>query len=550
MTPHEERMLKSALWYRQHKEFSVIPVGQDKKPLIKWQQYQTEKPAIEQVNEWWSSKFKGANVGIVTGAISNLTVIDIDSNEGLDTIEQITPDGLITPTATTPSGGQHRYFKYYDGLGNAVRFITDCDIRSAGGYIIAPPSRNGRGNYSWINGLSIVNTHIQALPQEYIQAYTNNNRLYTIDSIRDANKTEQIITNHNTLFSDGTRDENLFHLANCLVKGGMPIAEIQQYLLFIASHCDPPFPEKEIFIKIQSAIKRAETQEKGLTQAVRDLIKEHEGNITITNALQWLTNHNNPQDRQKIQVIMGRLVKEGLLRKTGVRAGEYRIVKKDLVEENWKDAQVEKVNMILPLGLHEAVRIVPSSVITFAGATNSGKTAFAMSIAKLNCKETVHYFSSEIRRDAFKRRAAAHSDINDWNIRLYVGWNPNDLQDIIKPTELNIIDYLEPPDGDYAKMATKLADIQNALDTGIAVVCIQKKEGSTGAGGAYMMNKPHLYCMMDIVNYPVCRLKILKCKDTQDGYKNPSGLCVDYRIARNGVDITPYGKFMFERWDC
>jgi len=279
------------------------------------------------------------------------------------------------------------------------------------------------------------------------------------------------------------------------------------------------------------------------------LIKEHEGNITITNALQWLTNHNNPQDRQKIQVIMGRLVKEGLLRKTGIRAGEYRIVKKDIIQEDWKNAEVKSFNMVFHLGLHEAVRIVPSSIITFAGVTNSGKTAFAMGIAKLNCKNTVHYFSSEIRQDAFKRRAMAHSKLESWNVNLYVGWNPNDLQDIIKPDELNILDYLEPPDGDYSKMATKLGDIQNALGTGVAVVCIQKKEGSTGVGGAYMMNKPHLYCAMDLVDYPVYRLKILKCKDTQDGYRNPSGLTVDYKVEKNGIDIRPYGKFRFERWD-
>ena len=139
------RMLKSALWYRQNKKFSVIPVGEDKKPLIKWQKYQQEIPSSKQVQEWWSGKFRDKNIGIVTGQISNLTVVDIDSQSGLKAIEEITPDNMITPIATTPGGGEHRYFRYEPGISNAVRFLSDSDIRSEGGYIIAPPSEKGRG---------------------------------------------------------------------------------------------------------------------------------------------------------------------------------------------------------------------------------------------------------------------------------------------------------------------------------------------------------------------------------------------------------------------
>ena len=160
-----EQMLKSALWYRNKKDYSVIPVGDDKRPLIKWLQYQNEKPSIEQIQEWWGSKFEGANIGIVTGKISNLTVVDIDSQAGLQAIEEITPENMITPIANSPSGGEHRYFQYEDGIGNAVRFLSDCDIRSEGGYIIAPPSQNGRGKYSW--QISIANTQIASFPEAY-----------------------------------------------------------------------------------------------------------------------------------------------------------------------------------------------------------------------------------------------------------------------------------------------------------------------------------------------------------------------------------------------
>ena len=163
-------MLDAAIWYRKKRDFAVIPVSEDKTPLIKWQKYQTEKPSLEQVEEWWSGKFKGANIGIVTGAISNLTVVDIDSEQGREAIEEITPEAMLTPTASSPSGGEHRYFKYEEGIGNAVRFLSDCDVRSEGGYIIAPPSENGRGKYAWKEGLSIADIETAFLPEAYKKA--------------------------------------------------------------------------------------------------------------------------------------------------------------------------------------------------------------------------------------------------------------------------------------------------------------------------------------------------------------------------------------------
>lgn len=554
---NNDKMLKSALWYRQHRDFSLIPVGENKRALIKWQQYQTEKPSLEQIQEWWTGKFKGANIGIVTGAISNLTVIDIDSAAGLQALEDITPENMLTPTATTPGGGQHRYFQYHEGLGNAVKFITDCDIRSEGGYIIAPPSINGRGSYAWVEGLSIINTHISIIPGSYIHAYTYNNRLYTIDIIGDANKQQQNTTNANTLFSKGNRDNSIFHLANCLVKGGMPAEEIQQYLTFIAHHCNPPFPENEIFIKIQSSIKRANVAEKGLTESVRELIRQHEGNITTTNALQWVTNANNPQERKKIQVIMSRLADEGLLKKTGVRAGEYRIISHDHEVQDWQNADIREVNLTLPLGMHEAVKIVPGSVIMFAGVTNTGKTAFGMNIARLNCKETVKYLSSEIEQDEFRGRIESYCTLNNdaiekWNVELITKFTTSAIPDLINPDGLNIIDYIEPPRGDFTQIGPLITDIHHAMKSGVAIINIQKKAGDEyGAGGQYIKNKAHLFCTLDTYDYPVCECKITKCKAPKYGYRNPVNKKIQYQVSvKDGLTIRPFGKFDFERWDA
>jgi len=137
-------MINHALEY-QKKGYSVIPVGKNKKPLIHWKKYQSIRATPEQIKKWWQ-QFPTANIGIVTGQISNLSVLDIDpDNKG------VSPKGIpLTLTAKTQSGGYHYYFQYHKGLPNMAGTLQGVDIRSEGGYVIAPPSEGERGEYQWV----------------------------------------------------------------------------------------------------------------------------------------------------------------------------------------------------------------------------------------------------------------------------------------------------------------------------------------------------------------------------------------------------------------
>src|SRR3972149_2721060 len=102
-------MLSAALWYAKQ-GYSVFPTGRNKRPLLKWEKYQKERATEAQIREWWT-KNPDANIGIVTGAISGIVVVDIDTEEGYEEIKKYISETLVTPTAKTPKGGQHLYFK-------------------------------------------------------------------------------------------------------------------------------------------------------------------------------------------------------------------------------------------------------------------------------------------------------------------------------------------------------------------------------------------------------------------------------------------------------
>jgi hypothetical protein len=561
---HQERMLKSALAYRNKFNFSVIPSSKEKKPMVSWRKYQDQMPSEGQIKEWWGKKHPGANISLVCGKVSNRIVVDVDSykdSEAYKKIEGVTPDNLIMPIVDTPRGGEHRHFLYDQSVpcsGDNEHYI---DIKSEGGLALLPPSTFQEKEYVWRNGLTIHETAAPLLPSSYIAFFNkyiyNNLGTESYNTIHGgSNNHQQTPTITNIGFTSGHRDNTLFHLANYLVKSGMPQHEIQQYLLFIGASCSPPFSDKEINLKIQSAINRANVSGKGLTEAIRELIEQHSGNISVTNLQQWVTNANNPQERKKIHVVMGRLEKEGLVKRTGKRAGEYRIVDKDHEVQDWKNASVEAVKLDLPLGMHEAVRVVPGSILMFSGVTNTGKTAFAMNIAHLNCyRGTVKYLTSEIEQDEFRTRVESFNKVHgntvdDWDVELIAKFTPASLPDLIDPCGLNIIDYLEPPAGDFTQIGPLITDIHHALKKGVAIINIQKKKGDEyGAGGQFVKNKAHLFCTLDVLDYPVCKCTITKCKAPNHGYRNPVNEMCQYKVdVRDGLTIEPIGQFGFSKW--
>ncbi|MEQ9408751.1 MAG: bifunctional DNA primase/polymerase [Fuerstiella sp.] len=101
-----------------------------------------------QISEWWK-RWPSANVGILTGHVSNLVVLDVDGAEGLKTLRGLLEQqaGLSdTYSVRTGSGGLHLYYAHPGfPIGNKVRFAPGLDLRGDGGMAIAAPSVHSSG---------------------------------------------------------------------------------------------------------------------------------------------------------------------------------------------------------------------------------------------------------------------------------------------------------------------------------------------------------------------------------------------------------------------
>jgi hypothetical protein len=100
----------------------------------------------EDTIEKWAHAYPSANLGVACGEISGILVVDVDaSSGGIASLRELREAGFQLPktvSARTANGGWHGYYRYHPGPKNSKSLLArGIDIRTTGGYVVAPPSR-------------------------------------------------------------------------------------------------------------------------------------------------------------------------------------------------------------------------------------------------------------------------------------------------------------------------------------------------------------------------------------------------------------------------
>lgn len=230
------------------------------------------KKDVGAIRSWWK-KWPDAMVGIATGPISNLIVIDedVDDETGIDGIRSVrdweTINGELPETAMviTGRGGYHLYYHYTGSdIKNRAGILEGVDVRGDGGYVIAPPSRHPNGaSYTW-----------EYEPEEYPIAEVND-QVIAFLGLTDKEQTPAFKLPQK--IPSGERNQTLFKLACSLQSQGMPDGAIKAAVEDVnATACDEPLPDVELDRIISSALKYT----KGELKVMRSQEEWHEPNIT------------------------------------------------------------------------------------------------------------------------------------------------------------------------------------------------------------------------------------------------------------------------------
>ncbi|HOQ43386.1 MAG TPA: bifunctional DNA primase/polymerase [Smithellaceae bacterium] len=538
----QSELLQAALSYTD-RGFSVIPIQGDKRPFIKWEPYQTKRATPEEIRQWWQ-RWPGAMIGIVTGEITGILVIDCDTLEGYEAIQRLLPDSIILPIARTPRGGWHLWFIYPKGSGITVGtgIMPGVDYRGEGGYIIAPPSINDAGKrYAWQEGLALGEVEPAAAPAALYNIL--NNSLYRGDVVNEVCRKPQMTTRttkDHKFFHQGHRDESLFHAAYCLIKGGGELPFTEQVIDILARNCNPPFPENEIRAKIDSALKRVESRERNLTSEIREWVLTTKGHFKTTEVhkeLQLTTS----REQKTCYMVLSRLC-EGpnpLIERYGNKRGCYRRIENDIEPVDFMNAPTDEFPITWPMGVDDLCSIYPGSIIMVAGSKSAGKTAFLLNVVRENMhRHEVVYLNSEMGDTEFRKRLELFDcmPLHDWKFKAY--HRASNFADLISPErKIFIVDFLEVTT-DFWKVGGMIQEIHRKLRDGIAIIALQKADGKdTGRGGDFSKEKARLYLSLDYIHdQKVNRIKVTDAKAWRSE-RNPRGLWRHYKLVRGSLFV-------------
>ena len=148
-------LVNYALNYASH-GFSVIPIGTDKRPLIKF----ADKPPLtgDEIKRIWQ-KYPTANIALKT---DKFFVIDVDRHEGdgMKSIKALNHDEWFKDTLTerTAHNGFHFFFtKPKDvAVRQNIGFLPNVDLKAhENNYVVVAPSVLGEKKYQWLNSKPI-----------------------------------------------------------------------------------------------------------------------------------------------------------------------------------------------------------------------------------------------------------------------------------------------------------------------------------------------------------------------------------------------------------
>ena len=197
--------------------YSLIPIDGEKKPCIYWKKHQYKKATRDVIFSWFH-QFCTYNIGIVTGQISQLAVIDVDNLSVLPDLRKKLPE--ITRTTRVKTNRGFHYYFHLNGKqvkSTSSLFGKRLELKSNGTYIVAPPSRINNHRYAYEIPLS----EILPIPQKLV---INND-----DNIRNQFITSEIPKYHGQKIDcirqilkrnlkEGERDNSMFILYNLLLQ--------------------------------------------------------------------------------------------------------------------------------------------------------------------------------------------------------------------------------------------------------------------------------------------------------------------------------------------
>jgi hypothetical protein len=233
--------------------YTALPANAaEKRPLVAWKKFQAAQLTAEELDRLFDDCPEFTGIGIVTNGI---VVLDLDAMpDGSPNPFPEDPDCRmdlsVAPAVETPRGGLHRYFRAPTDIeikNSAGKIAAGVDVRSAGGFLMVPPSVRGVRGYEWQGGniLNVSPNQLPDLPQFLLELLT---------ATAPAERHGRVPLDG--LIVEGERNDTLFRLASRWRGQGL---DQDQILILLRNEnvkrCRSPLGEAELASIAESASK-------------------------------------------------------------------------------------------------------------------------------------------------------------------------------------------------------------------------------------------------------------------------------------------------------
>ena len=198
------------------------------------QKWPTELPSAETVEKWWSM-WPTANVGVLTGPLSGVCVLDIDPRHGGDRrlAELEAEHGALARDSVVATGGGGVHIWFADAGLHSRELGPGVELKAKGALVVAPPSLHASGrSYAW--------TARGAPPSPPGWLYSRNGGPELPYEVPE-------------VIPYGVQHKTLISVAGTMRKRGLTEGEILATLREVHKRCERPGPDRNLVAMARSA---------------------------------------------------------------------------------------------------------------------------------------------------------------------------------------------------------------------------------------------------------------------------------------------------------
>lgn len=249
MTTMNERIKQVADWCLS-RGISVLPIGEDKQPAIKWKGL-NEEP----LTEW---DFPNCNIAIITGEVNGIVVVDCDSEDSWVEWVRLKPP---TPVRIKSRRGVHFWYKWPGTYVKSDSHIKlpgheyEFDVKGDRSYTLLPPSLlNGHQYAFWPSSLNPTAKwiDIDQLP-EFDPAWRPDRVKPTTEDTEKIRNARAYLATIHAIDGQGG-DKQTYKVCVKLASSGYSEMEAMALLAeWNTTNCTPPWSAAELVRKLQCA---------------------------------------------------------------------------------------------------------------------------------------------------------------------------------------------------------------------------------------------------------------------------------------------------------